>query len=246
MGRFSDFIERLKVKTEDKVVKTYTFENISIRKYADKDALELYIVEIEKISKNKQGWAPVVYQKTEANIKKPDEKSSYFYMASPTGQIYNNTYSNNEIYKEYSVPTVLKQIGETNTHFTEKELIELIEKNKREKENAIFKYIDKVEYGRKYKGQKTLKGKHVARMCKEKRGRAICLEDKNIKIKINDNGTLETRKDGKKEMVATQNYEFVPTDIIEQISLENNEDLGGYTLEGLEKALKERMLEKNK
>ena len=110
----------------------------------------------------------------------------------------------------YSVPSVLQQVlGITreqayNMQFTEEELIELIEKINREKEDAIYQFVDTVQYGDGYKGRKILEGLHIVvgyrYIQNSEKFFLKCVEDPDIKITIKDNGTLEIVKDGKKKM----------------------------------------------
>lgn len=260
MSLFSEFREKLKVKTEDKRVRKYTGNDINIRKDEETGNLELYLEETLSSSKEKgKGWSTARYRKRDINIRNPKDKIYYTFVVSPSGHFYRREYDDYEQGRRYqvlySVPSVLQQLlGVSREHaynmqFTREELIDLIEKINLEKENAVFQYIDTVQYSENYKGKKTLEGLHIAIGYRDfqncKKYFLKCVEDENIKIRINDNGTLEIMKDGKKENISRVNYSFVSTEILEKVSPGRYTDLGGYTLEAVQKIVEEYKKEKD-
>lgn len=262
MSLFSEFRDKLKVKTEDKRVRKYTYDEINIREDKETGKLELYIEKNISSTKEKtRRWSTSRYRKRDTNVRNPKDKIYYTFIVSPSGHFYRREYDAYEQARRYgviySVPSVLQQIlGITreqayNMQFTEEELIELIEKINREKEDAIYQFVDTVQYSDGYKGRKTLEGLHIAvgyRYIKNSEKLFLkCVEDENIKITIKDNGTLEIIKDGKKENIARTNYDFVSTGILEKVSPGRfTTILGGYTLEAVQKIVEEYKKDKNK
>ena len=262
MSLFSEFRDKLKVKTEDKKTRKYTYEDINIREDRETGKLELYIEETISSSKEKsRRWSTARHRKRDANVRNLKDKIYYTFVVSPSGHFYRREYDDYEQGRRYgviySVPSVLQQVlGTTreqayNMQFTEEELIELIEKINREKEDAIYQFVDTVQYGDGYKGRKTLEGLHIAvgyrNIQNSEKFFLKCVEDPDIKITIKDNGTLEIVKDGKKENVARANYGFVSTGILERVSPGRfTTILGGYTLEAVQKIVEEYKKDKNK
>lgn len=260
MSLFSEFRDKLKVKTEEK--RKYTYGEINIREDKETGNLELYIEETYSSCRDKaRGWSTARYFKRDINVRNPKDKIYYAFVVSPSGHFYRREY---EDYKQekrfgrlYSVPSVLQQIlgvsrqQAYNMRFTKEELIDLIEKINREKEEAIYQFVDIVQYSDSYKGRKTLEGLHIAvgyRCIRNSEKFFLkCVEDPDIKITIKDNGTLEIVKNGKKENVARANYGFVSTGILERVSPGRfTTILGGYTLEAVQKIVEEYKKDKNK
>lgn len=256
MSLFSEFRDKLKVKTEDKKIRKYTCGDINIRKDEETGNLELYISSSREI-----GWSATRYRKRDINVKNPKDKIYYTFVVSPSGLFYRREYDdyNQKIRygKLYSVPSVLQQIlgvsreQADNMQFTKEELINLIEKINLEKENAIYQFVDTLQYSDSYKGKRTLEGLHIAVGYKfvqnEEKCFLKCVEDENIKITINDNGMLEVVKYGKKENIGRANYSFVSTGILERVLPgRNRSSLGGYTLEAVQKIVEEYKKEKSK
>ena len=262
MSLFSEFRDKLKVKTEDERVRKYTYDEINIREDKETGKLELYIEETISSSKEKsRGWSTARYRKRDINIRNSKDKIYYTLVVSPSGHFYRREHDDYEQGRKYgviySVPSVLQQIlgisreEAYNMQFTEEELIELIEKINREKEDAIYQFVNTVQYSDGYKGRKTLEGLHIAVGCKYVQNSEKlflkCVEDPDIKITIKDNGTLEIVKDGKKENVVRVNCGFVSTGIVEKVSPGRfTTILGGYTLEAVQKIVEEYKKDKNK
>ena len=259
MSLFSEFRDKLKVKTEDKRVRKYAYDEINIREDKETGKLELYIEETISSSKEKsRGWSTARYRKIDTNIRNSKDKIYYTFVVSPSGHFYRREYDDYEQGRRYgviySVPSVLQQIlgvsreQAYNMQFTEEELIELIEKINREKEDAIYNFVEKVKYNDSYKGKRTLEGLHIAVGYRRNSEKCFfkCVEDPEIKITIKDNGTLEIVKDGKKENIARENYKFISTEILEKVSPGRfTTTLGGYTLEAVQKIVEEYKKEKS-
>lgn len=262
MSLFSEFRDKLKVKTEDKRVKKYTYDDINIRKDEETGNLELYLEETLSSSKEKgKGWSSARYRKRDTNIRNPKDKIYYTFVVSPYGHFYRREYDDYKQEKRYgilySIPSVLQQIlgvsreQAYNIQFTKEELVELIEKINREREGAIYQFVDTLQYSDSYKGKRILEGLHIAVGYKYFQNRnelfLKCVEDEDIQIRINQNETLEVIKDGKKEKVGRANYSFVLTGILERVSPERNASvLGGYTLEAVQKIVEKYKKEKSK
>ena len=262
MSLFSEFRDKLKVKTEDKKARKYTCDDINIREDKETGNLELYLEETLSSSKEKgKGWSTARYRKRDTSIRNPKDKIYYTFVVSPSGHFYRREYDDYEQGRRYgviySVPSVLQQIlgvsreQAYNMQFTEEELIELIEKINREKEDAIYQFVDTLQYSDGYKGRKTLEGLHIAvgyrYIQNSEKFFLKCVEDPDVKIKINENGTLVIVKDGKKENIARENYKFISTEILEKVSPGRfTTTLGGYTLEAVRKVVEEYKKEKSK
>ena len=107
-----------------------------------------------------------------------------------------------------------------------------------------------VQYSENYKGKRFLEGMHV--VIASDRSNEVktsytytCVEDPSIKVDVKDNGTLVAVKDGEKEHVGYENFEFV------HVSLPNiyhgrRASLGGYTIEAARKIAEEYKKEKDK
>jgi len=261
MSLFLEYRDKLKGKTEDKKARKYTCDDINIREDKETGNLELYLEETLSSSKEKgKGWSTARYRKRDTSIRNPKDKIYYTFVVSPSGHFYRREYDDYEQGRRYgviySVPSVLQQIlgvsreQAYNMQFTEEELIELIEKINREKEDTIYQFVDIVRYSDGYKGRKTLEGLHIAvgyrYIQNSEKFFLKCVEDENIKITIKDNGTLEIIKDGKKENISKKNYSFVSTGILERVSQgRTTTSLGGYTLEAVKKIVEENKREKN-
>ena len=262
MSLFSEFRDKLKVKTEDKRVRKYTYGDINIREDKETGNLELYIEETLSSSRDKtKGWSTARYLKRDTNIRNPKDKIYYTLVVSPSGHFYRREYEDYNQEKRfgrlYSFRAILQQIfgveGQQafKMKFTKKELIDLIEKINLEKKDAIYQFVDTLQYSESYKGKRTLEGLHIAVCCYKdyKNNRKYflkCVEDENIKITINDNGTLEIIKDGKKENISRENYNFVPTKILESVVSRGYTALDGYTLKSVQKIVERYKNEKNK
>ena len=93
MSLFSEFRDKLKVKTEDKKEKKYTFKDINIREDKETGNLELYIQEdIPSINRGSNGR----YRKRDTNIRNPKDKIYYTFVVSPSGHFYRREYDDYE------------------------------------------------------------------------------------------------------------------------------------------------------
>ena len=262
MSKYSEFREKIKVSdSKEENQKRYTYEDINIRRDEETGNLEVYIAEkMYKIRNGHHGWSTTGYRIKDTNIRNPKEKIYYTFIPSPLGHSYKREYDEFNQKRRYgtiySALSVLQQVlgvsreEAYNMHFTQEELIDLIEKINSEKENAIFQWIDTIEYSENYKGNRTLQGLHIAvgyKYIQNKKRRFLkCVEDENIKITISENGTLEITKDGKKENISSANYSFVSTKILEDVSPGSDTSLGGYTLEAAKKMVEKHKKDKEK
>jgi len=257
MSLLSEFRDKLKVKTDDKRTRKYTYENIKIREDKETGKLELYIKETLSSSNIRRAWTTSRYRERETNIRNPKDKIYYTFVVSPSGHFYKREYDD---YKQarrygvmYSVLAMLQQIlGVTleqayEAQFKKEELIGLIEKINREKEDAIYNFVEKVKYNDSYKGKRTLEGLHIAVGYRRNSEKCFfkCVEDPEIKITIKDNGTLEIVKDGKKENIARKNYSFSTRRLEWVRSERTTRILDGYTFEAVQKIVEDKK-EKNK
>lgn len=262
MSLFSEGGDKPKVKTEDKRIKKYTYEDINMREDKETGKLELYIQETLSRSKEKvRGWSTARYKKRDINVRNRRDKIYYTFLVSPSGHFYTREYydydQERRYGKIYSVLSVLQQIlgvsrqQAYNMQFTKEELIELIEKINQEKEEAIYQFVDNLKYSDSYNGRKTLEGLHIAvgyrYVQNSEKFYLKCVEYPNIKITIRENGTLEITKDGKKENVARENYGFVSTGILEKVLPGRTTSiLGGYTFDAVQKIVEEQKKNRNK
>lgn len=256
MKLFSEWRNKLKVETEDKSVRKYKVGDFNIRRDEQTGNLELYTVETTS-SSAVEAWTTSWYRKRETNIKDPKNKIDYTLEVSPSGLHYRRIYDDDQgrrYFRLYSASALLQQITgmsieeADNMVFTKEELISLIEKINKEKGNALYYYMNLVQYSENYKGKRFLEGMHVviaSDRSDEEKTSYTCVEDSNIKIKIKDNGTLVAVKDGEKEQVGYENFEFV------YVSLPNiypgkRACLKGYTIEAVRKIAEEYKKEKDK
>lgn len=262
MSKFSEFREKLKVKTEEKKVRKYTYDEINIREDKETGNLELYIKEkLFSGGEKSKAWTTSRYKKRDTNVRNSKDRIYYTVVVSPSGLFYRYEYDDykqaNRYGRIYSFLSLLQQVAGVpreqayDMQFTKEELVELIEKINLEKEDAIYNFVDVLNYSDSYKGKKILEGLHIAIGYRYIQNREKCflkcVEDPNIKIVIKDNGTLEITKDGKKENISKENYSFVSTKILEWISPGRfTKILGGYTLEAVQKIVEEHKKEKNK
>lgn len=253
MSLFSEFRDKLKVKTEDKKIKKYTYDQINIREDKETGNLELYIEETLSSSKDKgSSWKTSRYRIRDTNVRNSNDKIYYTFVVSPSGHFYTREYDDYRQERRYgriySVPSVLQQIlgvsreQAYNMQFTKEELIKLIEKINKEKAGAVYQFVDLVQYGDDYKGKKFLEGLHIAIDCRynpNDRRRFRCIENENIEMKMNENGTLIIMKDGEKEMISGEKLEFISISILENYRLRGYAFLDGYTLEAVRKVVEE-------
>lgn len=257
MKLFSEFRNKLKVETEEKSVRKYKVSDINTRKDKQTGNLELYTVETISSSKE-EGWTIGEFRMRETNIKDSKNKINYTLVVSPSGHFYRRVYDDCGQGKRYSIIystcALLQQITGMSMEeaesmlFTKEELIDLIEKINKEKSDAIYWYMNLVQYSENYKGKRFLEGMHVViasdRSDEEKTSYTYtCVENPSIKVNVKDNGTLVAVKDGEKEQVRRKNFEFVYVGLPD-VYPGRRASLDGYTIEAVRKIAEEYKKEK--